>query len=252
MVTLSRRFSAAFVLIVVLPSLFVSVVLARLYQSALVQTVAQQAEVTAEQVAQNIRTETDNVAMLAAALIHDLTLRELAEQYAAAPDRKEQYLAARRLDDKLVSFFMYTKQVGAVVLYMRGGATYSYSNYPNIIGIGSIERSVWAPAAADPGKVYLFDSFEPVTRTVGEKTLISLAVCPARDDPSAIEAILVMFRVPYFDALVARWGEDAGSAVVVFGRSGKPILSSFPAGAASEQLASLATGPAPAEDDSGL
>ncbi len=252
MVTLSRRFSAAFVLIVALPSLFVSVVLARLYQSALTETVAQQAEVTAEQVAENIRTETDNVAMLAAALIHDLSLREVADQYAVAIDRKEQYLAARRLDDKLVSFFMYTKQVGAVVLYMRGGATYSYSNYPNLRDFGNIDRRVWAPAAADPGKVYLFDSFEAVTDNIGAKSMLSLAVCPAQDDPSAIEAIVVMFRVPYFDALMARWGDDAGSAVVVFGRSGKPILSSFPA-AASEQLAfRTAPGPSPASDDSGL
>ena len=145
------------------------------------------------------------------------------------------------LDEKLVSFFNYTKQIGAVVVYLRGGDTYSYSNYPNIRGIAGIDRSVWAPAAADPGKVYLFDTFEGVTRNVGAKNMISLAVCPAPDDESAIEAILVMLRVPYFDGLSARWGEEPGSAVVIFGRSGKPILSSLPAGTRPDELAALAS-----------
>src|SRR5512138_1818714 len=177
MVTLSRRFSLAFVLIVALPSLVVSVVLARLYLSALLQNVAEQAEFTTEQVARNIRTETDNVALLAAGLIHDLTLRDLAAGYLAATDPADAYRAARRVDDKLVSFFNYTNQVGAVVLYLRGGSTFWYSNYQNLRGVASIDRSVWAPAAADPGKVYLFDTFEAVTRNVGERNLISLAVC---------------------------------------------------------------------------
>lgn len=252
MVTLSRRFSAAFVLIVALPTLVVSVALARLYLSALQVTVAQQTAVTAEQVAQNIQHETDNVAILAAALIHDRPLRELAEEYAAAADRKQRYLAARRVDEKLVSFFRYTKQVGAVVLYLRGGETYSYSNYQNLRGVASIDRSVWAGAAADPGKVFLLDTFEAVTRNIGEKSMISLAVCPRPEDRGAIDAILVMFRVPYFDGLTARWGDDPGSAVVIFGRSGKPILSSLPAEALGDDLAAPAGDARPTAPGPGL
>jgi two-component system sensor histidine kinase YesM len=239
MVTLSRRFSAAFLLVVAVPSLLVSALLVRLYLSALYETVARQAEVTAEQVAQNIRNETDNVAILAAALLHDQQLRELAAEYDVAIDPKERYLAARRLDEKLVSFFNYTKQVGAVVVYLRAGPAYAYSNYPNIRGVGSIKRSVYAGAAADPGKVFLLDTFEAPTRNVGERNMISLAVCPARNDDTAIEALLVMFRAPYFDALEARWGDDEGSAVVVFGRSGKPILSSLPPGTGADELGTL-------------
>jgi hypothetical protein len=148
MVTISRRFSAAFVLIVALPSLLISVLLARLYLSALDQTVARQTAVTAEQAAQNIRAETDGVAILAAALLHDAQLRELAEGYAGAADRTGRYLAARRLDEKLVSFFNFSKQIGAVVLFPRGGASYAYSSYPNIRGLAGIDRSVLAGAAA--------------------------------------------------------------------------------------------------------
>jgi two-component system sensor histidine kinase YesM len=239
MVTLSRRFSAAFILIVAVPSLLVSAALARLYLSAMYETVARQAEVTAEQVAENIRNETDDLAILGAALLHDPPLRELAAAYDQAPDRTARYLAARRLDEKLVSFFNYTKKVGAVVVYLRSGATYAYSNYPNIRGVDAIDRGVWRAAAADPGKVYLYDSFEAPARIVGGRSMISLAVCPARNDETAISALLLMFRAPSFDALAARWDDAAGSAMVVFGRSGRPILSSVPTGTGAGELEAL-------------
>lgn len=257
MVTLSRRFSAAFILIVALPSLLVSAILARLYLSAMYQTVARQSAVTAEQVAQNIRSETDDVALLAAALLHDPPLRDLAAAYDAAGDPRARYLAARRLDEKLVSFFRYTNQVGAVVVYLRSGGAYAYSNYPNLRGIDAIDRGVWSAAAADPGKVLLFDTFEAPARNVGGRAMISLAVCPAVNDETAIAALLLMFRVPSFDALAARWGDDPGSAMVIFGRSGKPILSSLPAGTGGEALRALggmaaASAPAGAPAGAGL
>jgi hypothetical protein len=124
MVTLSRRFSAAFILIVALPSLVVSVLLARLYLSALYDTVELQSRATAEQVAQNVRAETESAAVLAAALFHDGELRRLAESYSLAVAPAERFVAARDLDEKLVSFFIYSNRVGEVVVYLRGGGSY--------------------------------------------------------------------------------------------------------------------------------
>jgi len=239
MVTLSRRFSAGFILILALPSLLISVILARLYLSALYQTVALQAEVTAEQVAQNMRAETDNVAILLAALFNDGELRQSVELCAAATDPKAHYEEARRIDQKLSSFFNYTKEAGAVALYAKSGAVYSYSNYPNIRGIGAGDRTVYAPAATDPGKVFLFDTLEGVTGTVGEKNVISLAVCPAPSDNTAIAAILVCIRMPIFDSPALPGAESHDSAMVIFGRSGKPIVCNVP-GATTDDLGALA------------
>ena len=55
MTTLSRRFSGAFLLLVAMPSLVVSVILSRLYLSALRRTVELHSQATADQVAQNVR-----------------------------------------------------------------------------------------------------------------------------------------------------------------------------------------------------
>jgi len=238
-VSLSRRFSAAFILIVAAPSLLISVILARLYLSALYRTVAQQAEATGEQMAQNLQAETDNIAIILAALLQDADLRQSVDLCARSADRKVLYQETRRIDQKLTSFFNYTKEIGAVVLYSKSGAVYSFSNYPNIRGLAAMDRSVFAPAAADPGKIFQFDTLESLTLNIGEKNIISLAVCPARHDETAIEAILVSFRAPSIDGLAAASGQGAEAAMVIFGRSGKPILATIP-GATPAELGGLA------------
>ncbi len=230
MLTLSRRFSAAFILIVALPSLVVSVLLARLYLHALYTTVEQQSVATAEQVVQNVRTETENAAVLAAALFHDGELRRLADGYAQAASATDRFLWARALDEKLVSFFTYSNRVGEIVLYLRQGSVYRYSNDPRLRAADAADRSVYAGAAADPGKVFLLDTLDPV-EGAGLKHMMSIAVCPARGDAIAAEAILLRLRVPYFDALAAGPGGEAGPDVVMLGRSRRPILSSLQAAA---------------------
>jgi signal transduction histidine kinase len=64
-------------------------------------------------------------------------------------------------------------------------------------------------------------------------------VCPTAGDTIAIQAILLRFRVPAFDALAGLAGSTGGAGpdVVMLGRSGRPILSSLPAEAIAEELA---------------
>lgn len=247
MVTLSRRFSAAFILIVALPSLVVSVLLARLYLSALYETVELQSRATAEQVAQNIRAETESAAVLAAALFHDGELRRLADGYAQAAAGSERFLWARQLDEKLVSFFIYSNRVGEVVVYLRAGGSYSYSNDPGLRAADSVDRGVCAEAAADPGKVFLLDTLDVAES--GVRHMISIAVASMPRDPTAVEAILLRFRVPYFDVLASGPGGDAGPDVVMLGRSGRPILSSLPGDAIGHELAARARTPGPSGEN---
>ena len=210
MVTLSRRFSAAFILIVAVPSLVVSVVLARLYLAALYATVARQDEATTEQVAQNIRAETDGVSILASALVHDGELRALADAYASTPDPAELYRAGRRLDDKLVSLFSFSNRIGAAVLFLRGGRSYTYANYPSVRSFGALNRSLLAEAIADPGKVLLLDTLGGAGGSADPNHVIAVAVAPSPDEPSSLEALLLVLRVPYFDALAAGPGGEDG------------------------------------------
>jgi two-component system sensor histidine kinase YesM len=249
MTTLSRRFSGAFILIVAVPSLVVSVLLSRLYLSALYKTVELQSEATAEQVAQNVGVETDNVAVLAAALFHDGELRRLADGYSQAETAPERFRWTRALDEKLVSFFTYSNRVGEVVLYLEQGI-YRYSNDPALLVAATVDRSELAEAAAEPGKVFLLDALD--AGHSGEKHMISIAVAPVPGDWFAVKAILLRFRVPAFDALAAGPGGNAALDVVMLGRSGRPILSSLPVDAVGHELAAAATARSTAGDRSSL
>ena len=235
MTTLSRRFFRAFLLLVALPSLVVSILLSRLYLAALYSTVELQSQATAEQVAQNVRAETESTAVLAAALFYDGELRRLADRYVEATTATERFLGTRALDEKLVSFFTYSNRIGEVVLYLRNGGIYRYSNDPRLRATDTVERAELAAAAAAPGKVFLLDTLDAAPH--GEQRMISIAVCPVPDDEIAAEAILLRFRVPAFDALAGPG--DGGPDVVLLGRSGRPILSSLPAAGLTEELAAL-------------
>ena len=239
MVTLSRRFSAVFVLIVALPSLVISVVLARSYLEALYATVAKQNEATTEQVVQNIRAETDGVSIVASALVHDHELRSLADAYASTDDRGELYTASRRLDDKLVSFFSFSNRIGAVVLFMHGGRNYTYANYPSVRSPEALDRSLFADALKDPGKVVLLDTLDAVGGHLGADHVITIAVAPPPDEPSSLEALLLLIRVPYFDALAAGPGGEEGPDVVIVGRNGRALLSSVVEAGGTAELSGL-------------
>jgi two-component system sensor histidine kinase YesM len=239
MASIRRQFNLAFILLVFLPGLLVSVVLSRLYISALISTVSRQTEAVIGQVAQSIRAETDGVSILASALYHDNELRALTDRYAQAAGSGERLLVGNRLEDKLVSFFVYSNRIGAVFLYMRNGVVYSYWNYTNIRS-GGIDHSIYAEAKRDPGKVFLLDSLTGMAGSVGEQFILTVAVSPpASEYDTSLDAILVMFRVPYFDGLLSRSGPQAGSEVVIYGRNGRVLLSSLPASAAPERLALL-------------
>jgi two-component system sensor histidine kinase YesM len=238
--SLRGRFNLAFLLLVFFPGLLVNVALSRLYLSALFSTVSRQTEAVIAQVARSIAGEVDGISMLVSALFHDADLRAFADLYSQAGSAGERLLASNRLNDKLVSFLTFSDRIGAVALFMRNGGIYIYSNYPNLRSVASIPRAIFAEAKKEPGQVFLLDSLSGVAENIGEKFMISVAVCPETwEYDTRLDAILVMFRVPYFDQLVSRSGTEAGSDVVIYGRDGRVLLSSLPETEEVRRLASL-------------
>ncbi|HET9620513.1 MAG TPA: histidine kinase [Kofleriaceae bacterium] len=221
-----------------IPSLVVAVILSRFYLTALHKTVELQSQATVEQVAQNVRNETESAALLAAALFHDDELRRLVDGYSHAIGPGQRFLSTRGLDDRLVSFFTYSSRIGEVVLYFHDAGVYRFANDPTLRAADTPARGELAEAAADPGKVFLFDSLDAKD---GTQHLISIAVCPTPGDPIAVDAIVLRLRVPAFDALAAGPGGDGGPDIVVLGRAGRPILSSLPVDAIGHAIARLAS-----------
>ncbi|GEM_PF-1349524 len=224
-VSLSRRFALAFVALVAVPSVIVSVALSRLYVSALYATLSRQTEATAEQVSRSVQSEIDSASILAASLLHDGDLRSQIEAYAAAagPAKLSAY---SMIDAKISSFLIYSNRNGAVEIFMKDGNSYYDSNNPNIRSLPAFDAGLFSEARDTPGLVSILDTLVGPAGNVGEKNILSVAVCPPRDQDTALEAILVMTRVPFFDELAARAGPGGGD-IVIFGRGGAPLLSSL-------------------------
>jgi len=231
-VSFLRRFNIAFILLVCVPGLLVSVVLSRLYISALFSTVAGQTEAVVDQITQNMRNEVDGASILTSALFHDLELRSLADRYSRARQSGERLLASNRLDDKLASFFTYSNRIGAVNIYMKDGQVYYSQNYPNIRSFEGIDPSVYAQARKEAGKVYILDQLTGPTGNTGEKFMLSVVVCTTPQDyDTEIDAVLVRFRAPYFDTLRSRPQSGTAGDIVIYGRDGRVLLTSLPVAA---------------------
>jgi two-component system, sensor histidine kinase YesM len=227
-----RRFNIAFILLVCVPGLLVSVVLSRLYISALFSTVAEQTEAVADQIVLNMRNEVDGASILTSALFNDLELRSLANQYSRARDSGERFLASNRLDYKMAGFFNYSNRLGAVNIYMKNGQVYYYQNYPNIRSYEGLDPSVYAQARKEAGKVFILDQLTGPTGNTGEKFMLSVAVCTTPHDyDTEIDAILVRFRIPYLDDLRSRPQSGSAGDVIIYGRDGSVLLTSLPAAA---------------------
>jgi two-component system, sensor histidine kinase YesM len=223
--SLSRRFAFAFVILVAVPSVIVSVVLSRLYVSAIYSTLSRQTEATAEQVSRGIQSEIDSASILAASLLHDSDLRSLMEAYSSA-SRSERLAAYARIDTKIADFLIFSNRIGEVAIYLKDGSSYFSSNYPNLGPAPGYSAAIFSGAERTPGTVFLLDTLLGPVSNIGEKNILSVAVCPTRDSASPLKAILVMTRVPFFDELAARAGPGGGD-VAIFGREGLPLLSSL-------------------------
>ncbi len=229
MVPFLRRFNIAFILLVCVPGLLVSVILSRLYISALFATVAGQTEAVADQIVLNMRNEVDGASMLTSALFNDLELRSLANRYSRARDSGERLLVSNRLDDKMAGFFTYSNRLGAVNIYTKNGQVYYYQNYPNIRSYEGLDPSVYAQARKEAGKVFILDQLTGPTGNTGEKFMLSVAVCTTPHDyDTEIDAILVRFRIPYLDDLRSRPQSGSTGDIIIYGRDGRVLLTSLP------------------------
>jgi two-component system sensor histidine kinase YesM len=260
MVSISRRFLGAFVSLIVLPNIVVSVVLSRLYLSALYETLSRQTEATARQASLSIENEVDGATILAASLLHDAELRSLIDEYAAASggaaggavSDSARLSAYSRLDKKVMSFFTYSNRIGGVVFYLKDGRSCYFTNYPNLRLFGGVDRSSFAAASRARGEVYVLDTLSSPARGVDERDLLSVAVYPSDsvalfppdESGKRLEAVLAIIRVPFFDGLVSRAGPGGGD-IVVFGRGGGVLLSSLPKDAAASFAPVAEAAPAP-------
>jgi two-component system sensor histidine kinase YesM len=226
MVSLKKHFSIMFLLIVALPMLALCPMLSWLYMNALLQTVSSDTRNLMAEISQSIEDELSSVSKLTATLIYEKELVKDAIALAESAEGKERIAANWKLGGRLSDIFSISNRIGAIAIYMRDGSIVPVSNYPNIRSFALAERSAFLKAKENREKVVVADNLSGVTENGGGQFILSAFVSPsAENGGSAIDAILVMFRVPYLDRFISNSFRDDGPSLSIIGRNRGLLLS---------------------------
>ncbi len=228
MVTLNRRFNMIFLLVVAVPLVVLYLLQSRLYSDALIETVSSQTQGLLEQIAQNVEKELNNASVLAAVLLYDPDLNDTVELWAHSPPGSQKITASWKMTQRLQSIFTISNRVGAIALYMKDGTVLTSSNYPNIRSFTFADKAAYREAKAKPNQVVIADSLSGVTDNGGDRFILSAIICPQPSEGSPyIDAILVMFRVPYLDQFAAFPSRENEAGLIILGRDGNSLLSAM-------------------------
>ena len=228
MVSLNRRFNTIFLLLVAIPLVLVYLLQSRIYMDALLETVSGQTQGLLEQIAQNVEKELNSASVLAAVLMYDQDLNDSANQWALSPPGPQRINADWKMTQRLQSIFTISNRFGAIALYMKDGTVLTSSNYPNIRSFAFSDKTAYREAKATPNQVVIADSLSGVTDNGGDQFILSAIICPGpREAGRAIDAILVMFRVPYLDQFTTFPGRENEASLIILGRDGSSLLSAM-------------------------
>jgi len=228
MVSLNRRFNTIFLLLVAIPLVLVYLLQSRIYMDALLETVSGQTQGLLEQIAQNVEKELNSASVLAAVLMYDQDLNDSANQWALSPPGPQRINADWKMTQRLQSIFTISNRFGAIALYMKDGTVLTSSNYPNIRSFAFSDKTAYREAKATPNQVVIADSLSGVTDNGGDQFILSAIICPGpREAGKAIDAILVMFRVPYLDQFTTFPGRENEASLIILGRDGSSLLSAM-------------------------
>ena len=228
MVSLSRRLNRAFLLIVVLPLLLVSLLMSSLYIRALLDIVGGQTRELMGQVGQSVENEVNSVSVLAATVLYDSELRASASAWADAADSGARFAAFSRLGDRLNSIFTFSNRFGAIVLYMKDGSVLPASNYPNLRPFVLADQTAYREAKTNLNKVVIADNLSGFTDNGGGRFIVSAIACPSEElGGRAIDAIVLMFRVPYLDQFLGVTDPSRQAGLVILAQNDAKILADF-------------------------
>jgi two-component system sensor histidine kinase YesM len=240
MVSLSRRLNRAFLLIVVMPLLLVSLIMSSLYIRSLLDVVGGQTRELMSQVSQSVENEVNSVSVLSATVLYDNELRSSASQWADATTSAARFAAVARLGDRLNSIFTFSNRFGAIALYMKDGTVLPASNYPNLRPFVLADQAAYREAKAGRDKVVIADNLSGFTDNGGSRFILSAITCPSEElGGRAIDAIVLMFRVPYLDQFLSVADPSRQAGLVILAQQEAKVLADFTGVLAPEDTAAI-------------
>jgi two-component system sensor histidine kinase YesM len=230
-ITIARRFLLVFLLTIVIPIATIGILLARINERILLRDASRRTLQSLEKVAYGIDEEAKRISLLAAALAYDTQFVDYAAGYNLAEDSVSRYAWSRRMEQHLDSFFNYSNKIGAVVVFFRNKAPFVYRNSPFLFE-RALEKDDWfREVVREKSRTRILPDLSSHSISSANLPVLSVAVCP--EEPiyqRGLEALVVSFKVSYFDQLLSGEGFRTGEELYLLNPAGQVLLRSLAEG----------------------
>jgi two-component system sensor histidine kinase YesM len=231
-ITIARRFLLVFLLTIVIPIAAIGILLARINERILLRDASRRTLQSLEKVAYGIDEEAKRISLLAAALAHDVQFADYAAGYDQAQDSASRYAWSRRMEQHLDSFFNYSNKIGAVVVFFRNKAPFVYRNNWFLFERAPEKGDWFREVVREKSRTRILPDLSGHSiSSVNNLPVLSVAVCPEEQVyRRGLEALVVSFKVSYFDQLLSGEGFRPGEDLYLLNSAGRVLLSSLAEG----------------------
>jgi two-component system sensor histidine kinase YesM len=232
--SIAVRHLSSFFLLIALPTLAVILFSGYAFRQEIIRITTEQRYGVLEQTASGLDSRTQDIALMASALIHDRALIERSLAYVSASSSKERYLVTVSLDGIFNRFFILTKQLGSFyVFFTDGSGPYVCRNDTNVSWSDDEVRNLISAGAKRPGFIEILDTVGSPDSGGSYRPAVSIVVDPSKSTglPTGVRSIFLSFKLSALDDFIEQRND-------VSRNSGKYISHSFLVGRNGTVLAS--------------
>lgn len=211
------KYMRAFLIIIVLPIMVMSLGANNIYTKALIANASDKILQTLKQISLGINNEMSRTSVLSANLVFDDELLSLANQWGNTTDPITSYILSQQINKKIRSLFSYINGSETVSFYYKNKKTpYYYRKTPNLDN-NEVKNTTWYKSAiANKGKVININSLNSALKDFGNNAF-SFAESP--DIPDFLNNVAVVYfsyKTNLFEDFFSKETEqDIGKLMIV-------------------------------------
>ncbi len=199
--SIANKYLKAFILIIVLPTLLISIFINRIYINTLLKNSSDMILQAMEQISISVDNEIKRISLTASTIANDDTIIDLVTQWNRSNDVGEKFNISKQIDSKLNYIFSNSGDVDCVIFFFKNEGAYCYKNSP-ILEEDEIKNMDWYGKTVERnGKVLALGSLMSFSYGSWDQYVLSVSISPnipeIRND---VEAIYFGFRTNLFSS----------------------------------------------------
>lgn len=204
--SITNKYLKAFILIIVLPTLLISIFLNRIYIDTLLDNSSDMILQTMEQISIGVDNEIKRISLAASTVSNDDDIMDLVTQWNRSNDVSFKFDVSNQIDSKLNYIFNNSSDVETVIFFFKNKGAYYFKNNP-IIEEDEIKKMDWYKRSLqNQGKVLVLGSLKSFTYNSWNQYVISASISPGISEiRNDVEAVYFGFRTNIFSSFYSNF-----------------------------------------------